>query len=269
MKRLLLLIFPAFIWSVSFTSCDANDAELVFLSRQSAEELYKKLESAYKCSSTKDLKKFFKEWNVSVSSNEDDFIKQNNVIEAIYEVYKEFYNPLDLTKLGDWEWGNSLNSNSQYVVVQNRIDFAVVEEEFFDMWFLIQNFDSICDFRPPLNLAKDKILYLTPEYKKSINMFLGTESTQMGENGIMTPSLPQGESEKRYAFLRPNIPILHGHWGNYWHLATHPEISHIVIDKNTVAAKVLFRVGYQGGEAILKKKSKGWTIEESRATWIE
>lgn len=84
------------------------------------------------------------------------------------------------------------------------------------------------------------------------------------ENGIMTPSIPEEDIEKRYSFIRPYIPILHGHWGNYWHLATHPEIGRIFADINNSTAKVFFRVGYQGGEAILKKKSNGWKIEESQ-----
>jgi hypothetical protein len=34
-------------------------------------------------------------------------------------------------------------------------------------------------------------------------------------------------------------------------------------------AKIDFRVGYQGGEAILEKSGNNWTIKESKATWIE
>ena len=274
MKKFVLMFIPALICGIVFTSCDRENLEPEVKIEQPVEELYEKLETAFQVSSTDDLVKFFRDWNVSISSNTVNFIKQDKISEAIFEIYKEFYSPLDLTNLGDWEWGNSLNSNSKYVAVQNKIVFAELKEEFFDTYFYqgiyeTITFDTICDFRPPLNLGKDKVLYLTPNYEKSLNMFLGTQSTEMGENGIMTPSMPREDSEKRYSFIRPYIPILHGHWGGYWHLATHPEISWIVIDTKNGASKVYFRVGYQGGEALLKKKSNGWKIVESRATWIE
>jgi len=274
MKKIGLLIIIALIGGVILTSCKGEDVEPEVKIEQSVEELYEKLETAYQESSTDNLEKFFTNWNVSFSSNTVDFIKQSKITEAIFEIYKKFYNPLNLTQLGDWEWGNGLNSNSKYIAVQNKIVFAGLKKEFFDIYFYqgiyeTIKYDTICDFRPPLNLGKDKVLYLTPNYEKTLNMFLGVESTEMGENGIMTPSMPKGDSEKRYSSIRPYIPILHGHWGGYWHLATHPEISRIFVDTNSGAAKVFFRVGYQGGEALLKKKSSGWTIVESKATWIE
>jgi len=263
MKRIGLMIIIALICGVVLTSCEKENLEQEVKIEQSVEVLYEKLETAFQVSSTDDLKMFFRDWNVSFSSNTANFIKQDKITEAIFEIYKEFYSPLNLTNLGNWEWGNSLNSNSKYVAVQNKIVFAELKEEFFEIYFYqgiyeTINFDTICDFRPPLNLRKDKILYLTPNYEKSLNMFLGAD-----------PSVPQGDIDKRYSFIRPYIPILCGHWGNYWHIATHPEISRIFVDINNGAAKVFFRVGYQGGEAILKKKSNSWKIEESRATWIE
>ena len=106
MKRFALMIISAIIGGVTFTSCDADNIEVEFKNEQSAKELYEKLDAAYQLSSTNDLEKFFQEWNVSISSNTVNFIKQDKVIEVIFEVFKEFYNPLDLNKLGDWEWGN-------------------------------------------------------------------------------------------------------------------------------------------------------------------
>ncbi len=272
MEKIISIIIPAIICGMVFISCNTDNVDPE--EKTTSEQLYEKLETAFQQSSTDDLEQFFKNWNDSVTSNTVSFIKKDNVTEAIYEIYKEFYKPLDLNELGNWEWGNSLNSNCKYVAVQNKIYFAVLKEDLFDIWFRYDiyetiKFDSIHDFRPPLILAKDKVLYLTPEYEKSLNKFLETESTEMGENGIMTPSVPKGDSDKRYAFIRPYIPVLHGHWGGYWHIATHPEISRILLDTNNVTAKVYFRVGYQGGEATLKKKSNGWTIEESQTTWIE
>ena len=77
----------------------------------SAELLNDKFESVFKQVSTETLGQVFLEWNEKVRPNTTEFIEQNDTIKAVFEVYKEFYKPLDLLKLGNWEWGNRLNSH--------------------------------------------------------------------------------------------------------------------------------------------------------------
>lgn len=250
MKKVILYFAIASIICCNY-SCDKENAT----DDNSAEELCARLERAFQLSSTSLMEQFLIDWNTSVSSNT---VEQNDITKTIYEIYKEFYCPLDLTILDDWEWGNTLNSNSKYVVVQNKIYYAVIERELFDTWSWIENverIDSINDFRPQLDFGENKVLYLLPEYEKALNMFLGTEEN---DNNLM-----------RYMFLRPQIPILRGHWGWYWHLATHPEISLILLDTDKTVAKIHFRVGFQGGEATLEKNNNTWIITESRETWTE
>lgn len=241
---------------------DTNDYKPV-----SSKVLTEKLETAYTQNAADKLAQFFADWNTNVPPNSEKFIKQNDTITALFEAYKAFYQPLDLLKLGDWEWGNKLNSESKYVVVDNTI-YYLVTDSFEHFEWQNANMDQIGDFRPPVTIDRKKVLYLTPEYDSTLRMFLGTESTEAGEPNIMTPARPKGESEKRYKMIRPFIPILHGHW-NGWHLNTHPSVSHILLNRDLTLAHVNFRVGYQGGEATLKKNSSGWTIQESKATWIE
>ena len=119
-----MIIFALFRRMV-FISCDRDSIEPEVRIEQSVEELFEKLETTYIQSSTVDIENFFKNWNVSVPSNSVDFINQDKVVKEIYEIYKIFYNSLDLTKLGDWEWGNGLNSNCRYVVVQNNKFYAI------------------------------------------------------------------------------------------------------------------------------------------------
>jgi hypothetical protein len=210
------------------------------------------------------------EWNRTIQPNSEDFINQNDTINAVFSVYKEFYKPYDLLELGGWEWGNKLNSASKYVVIQNKVFYSVLTTNNLEGNDRRNSQrDSIVNFRPPVNLKKIKTLYLTAEYAEAINYFLGTVSTEPGEASIMSPSRPKEESEKRYEMLRPYIPILHGHWGGYWHLETHPEVSSIVFNNTLTKAKIDFRVGYQGGEAIFEKNGTDWIIIESKATWVE
>jgi len=123
---------------------------------------------------TKSLEEIFLEWNNKIIPNTDDFINQNDTINALFKVYKEFYNPLDMSKLGSWEWGNKLNLNSKYVVIKNRIYYIVLPSDSLDGydWQTLKT-DSIENFRPPVNLEKNKVLYLTAEYENFIYNFLG------------------------------------------------------------------------------------------------
>ena len=242
MKKIILYLVIASMICCNY-SCDKENTT----GENAAEELCARLEGAFRISSTSKLEKIFLDWNTSVSSNT---VEQDDITKTIYEIYREFYSPLDLTALSDWQWGNT---NSKYVVVQNKIYFAMAEKELFDTYWLI-NCDSINDFKPQLNLAKNKILYLLPEYEKALIMFLGTKSSD--------------ENWKRYEFISPQIPIMVGHWGWYWHF-TNPEVSLILLDTDKTVAKVLFSGGPRGGEAILEKKNNKWVITECKATWIE
>jgi len=85
----------------------------------------------------------------------------------------------------------------------------------------------------------------------------------------MSPYQTIEESEKKYNILRSYIPILHGHWGGYWHIVTHPDVSIIIFNKTLTKARVDFSFGYQGGETILEKEGDDWVIKESKETWIE
>ena len=249
MKKVIVYLVTASILCCNY-SCDKGTAT----NGKSAEELCAELESAFQSSSTSASDRFFADWNTSVSSNTDS-IGQNDIIKTIYDVYREFYSPLDLLRLGDWEWGNGLNSNCKYVAVQNTIYYAVVEKEVFTTWYNIEKYDSINDFRPLLNLEKSKVLYLLPEYKQALNLFIGTQASE--------------NTQKRYEFIRPYIPILYAHEGGRWYLATHPEVNRMLLTPDKTAAKVFFRVGFQGGETTLEKNNTTWEITESRATWIE
>lgn len=85
----------------------------------------------------------------------------------------------------------------------------------------------------------------------------------------MSVSRPKKQSQKRYSFIRPYLPILHGHWGDYWNIETSPIIYGFYLSKNLDQAKILYIVGYQGGETYLVKENGKWIIKESKATWIE
>ncbi len=85
----------------------------------------------------------------------------------------------------------------------------------------------------------------------------------------MNPARSSGESEKRKAFLENDIKIWYGHWGSYWQLDSYPVVYSITFDKRMLYARVDFRMVYEGGEAVLKKKNGQWVLVTSKRTWIE
>ena len=236
--------------------------------------LEKELEYAYNKKSSEKLEEIFIKWNYDLKPNYIDDNYPNEIIKSVYEVYAEFYKPHDLLKLGDWEWGNELNSKSKYVLIQNRIDFKIYDSDNIEK--IAENEktisfkkDSIINFRPKLNIENSKTLYLLPKYRKELVNFLGTQSSKFGKTNIMSVSRPKKQSAKRYGFIRPYLPILHGHWGGYWEIETSPEVFNIIFNKNLTEAKIFFSVGYQGGETTLIKENDKWIIKESKATCIE
>ena len=237
------------------------------------------LEKAYKNKSVLQLNAFLTKWAQDVKPNFPTNNYPNDTIRNIHEIYQAFYKPFDLLKLGDWEWGNELNSNSQFALIQHRLYYKIVSldslregKNKFKFEVEKENIlkeDSIISFRPNLVFDNQKALYLTPEYKIALNKFLGTKSTKFGKPGIMHVSRSKKQSEKRYTFIRPYLPILHGHWGRYWHFETAPRIYGFYISKTFDQAKILYVVGYQGGETFMIKVNNKWLIKESKPTWIE
>ncbi|MCL2039370.1 MAG: hypothetical protein FWG85_02945 [Bacteroidetes bacterium] len=132
-KLIIVIIISVLICGMMHTSCSSNPTlpRIVVMGEPDeyvtiADEMCEKLETAFKQLSNDSLEHFFSDWNAAFSFETD---MQNNVIEEIYKIYKEFYQPLDV----------KLNSDSKYAVVQNNFRFAILDEELFDKWHWLLN----------------------------------------------------------------------------------------------------------------------------------
>ncbi|MBE9664203.1 hypothetical protein [Mucilaginibacter myungsuensis] len=85
----------------------------------------------------------------------------------------------------------------------------------------------------------------------------------------MDPSIAADESLNRQKFLEKYIKIKHGHWGGSWLLRSSPTINGIIFDENFTYAKILYRSGYSGGEALMKKTDGKWEFVSKINMWIE
>ena len=256
MRNLLTLIFTLF-----FSTC-FGQIEL------------KNLEKAYKKKSQKQYSQFLQQWHkesIPITS----FDSLSDPKKDVYQIYKDFYNPFNLNRIGTGEWGDKLYSGIDYVIVQNSIYIYTYKTDslnfhiFDNTKSLVLSKDSIINFRPELQFEHAKILFLLPKYESVINKFLGTKNYPLGTGGIMSPSRARGISARRLKFMNKKLKIIHGHWGGYWHIETHPKVYSIDFNKDRTIAKVNYRLVYQGGEAVYIKQNGEWQFKEAYLTWIE
>lgn len=267
MKNWILILFTGLL----FCSC-AGQEKVEFelhIPKHKPSDLIVQLDSAFITQNSTQLDDFFKTWNLEIQPNNAKITNQNEVIKAVYDIYKAFYSPDNPTQLVNWESFHIPRANLAYYVIQNMIYYSVMSDfEIFQ--FETSKIDSIINFKPQLEqLGQERILYLTDEYDSALNGFLGSEHHKFGTGNIMSPAYAKGESEKRYKFLKKHLHILHGHWGGYYHLETHPIVGVVVMNKQLSKAKVHFRYGYEGGETTLRKENGKWEIQSSKTTWIE
>lgn len=232
------------------------------------------LEKAFEKNSKSMYKDFLTEWRKeSVPIRSKDSLSA--IDKDIYEIYTDFYNPFNLSRIGYGERGEELYSRVKYVVVQNSIYAFTYKTDsidfnsMFEKDTLIHSKDSIMNFRPNLFFQEARVLYLTPKYDTIINKFLGNEHYELGTGNIMNPAKEKGNSAKRLEFLNDKLLIIYGHWGGYWHIETHPYVFRIDFNKDRTIAKVHFRLVYQGGEANYYKENGIWKLKNSYMTWIE
>jgi hypothetical protein len=258
-------IFLVTVFFILVSACDKNENTALPISGEGtpAEELYDDLLDLYNNNDHEGLIRFLNSWEEEISSYRLPQVG-SDIHKDVYQIFMEAYTPFDIGRLGEHEWGSEMYEGFDYAVVQNTIYFdSGYEPEGSD------SRDSIVDFRPPVNFPGKKILYLTPNYHKTLIDFLQSDFNPLGTGGIMNPETPTEESAKRYQFLLQEIAIIPGHWGGYWHIETHPFIYGIHFNYLVNKAKASFRVGYMFGEAEFEKTVTGWVMTHSAITAIE
>jgi hypothetical protein len=186
------------------------------------------------------------------------------VTRAAYDVYETVFQPHD-SSLGVSEFGADLYADVRYVVVPSTLEVACMadispEESLFEMAEPLAVM-PIKEFRPRVDAAGTEVLYLTPEYEAAISGFLNAIDRADDDSAA--------EAAARLEFLAGDIRVQHGHWGDYWHIASFPEVSGMLFDEPLARAQAHYRIGYQGGSAYLERAADHWTIVSAGLTWIE
>lgn len=247
-----------FALSFIFLSC-SKDSEIKPKNDLKIESsnLLDSLTKGYTGSSQAELFWFLDTWNIEYISNEDSVNRDGGTAKDVYAIFKLIYKPFNINELGEHEWEN-IYTGAKYIVVQDIIYYnfnynnTIHEEN-----------DSVVNFRPDINFDNTKILYYSNKYSDIIQTFLSH-----GKEMEMMEGYDE-ETLKRARYLNEGIYIFPGHWGGYWHIITHPELSIISFNADKTKAKAYFRILYMFGEAEFEKEDGEWKLKNSAITGIE
>ncbi|WP_321437463.1 hypothetical protein [uncultured Bacteroides sp.] len=238
-KALVKWTFISLIIAFLFSSCNKKVQDN-YLPKHTSEYLSKQLETAYKENDSVRLNAFFEEWHKSVKPNTDEFIHQNKVYTAIYDIYKVFC---------------KFKGKPMYFVVQNQIDYTVADSEP----------DTIINFRPPIE--KYKVVYLTKEYREAlINFSLEKIYREKGEQ-VASMDL-YNESNNRALKLDHYVYISGPGFGFAWTLESSPVLSKITFNKKLTQAIALYCGNFQGGEVTFEKVKDKWVMKSMKQKYI-
>ncbi|MDO8469795.1 MAG: hypothetical protein Q7S84_02105 [bacterium] len=198
-----------------------------------------------------------------------DTKKESDTAGVVYGLYRQLFTPFDLKDKVSFNSDGAINDGYRNVVVPGSFMYYISENGKWDDRNGATKF-VIKSFRPKLDFGDTvRVLYLTLKYDTLLKRFLGSKSTKFGSPGIMRPSRATGTSAEREALVKKFLPILHGHWGGYWHLMTMPTMT-FVFNPKFDRVEVHFRVGY-GGRIVSYEKGadRKWVSVGEHVEWVE
>lgn len=232
------------------------------------DNILSKLEIAYQADDLSKLKTILNKWHKEIQANTAEEITKNKKIKTIHDIYKAFRRPINHSH-------NSINykdnwpEKSNYIIIQTSLEYTILTNNNIAGFkeSSIKKYDTISNFRTNIKLGDKKILYLTPEYKRTLEKFIEKDSLC---SSISLKSLAANTTdESRTGFLEKYLPRIHSHFEYPWLFETNPIVERIVINKRLNKAIVYFRDGCEGGETTMKKVKGKWIIQKLEWTWID
>lgn len=102
------------------------------------------LANAYQQHSFTALQTFFDNWALETPPVTGTQLDSMPVaVQHVYAIFKTFYRPHEIDRMGGSEWGNSLYKNTRYFILQNKIYYTADGKE-----------DSILRFHPQLQIPR-------------------------------------------------------------------------------------------------------------------
>ncbi|MBC8490487.1 MAG: hypothetical protein H8D45_31110 [Bacteroidetes bacterium] len=250
---------------------------------QSQKEL---LYKAYQDSSYKLLEQFFENWRLKKTPiTDEEYENLSDVQKDVYDLFYEFYNPLNLSNLKLEEFEYDFYKNVKYAIINPYIRYSFTEtlnadsikmklnEDLMKLYYdsadrsifndndkdtICSSEDSIIDFRPRVKFKDANVLYYNLYYDSLLSEFIGSDIVPLGNYDIMQPAYADSTSEKKIEFLSSYIFIMASHWGTYWEIQTSPKVQEITFDKNRTTAKIVYEFPYHGNYSIFERKNDKW-----------
>ena len=251
------------------------------------DELTRELAQAYEQRSTKALARYFEKWELAATAlPPESRANLDATTRAAYETFERVYTPWDHSALGYSEFGE-MYSSQRYVVAPGVIGVLCYDALIDPMaWMEDPEGETeadpntvvlVNDFRPRITPPgvegqepAMRVVYLTPAYEAAITAFLAGDFTPMGSGSVMAPAGAGPQGQAKIDFLEGFIHVVPGHWGGYWHVISHPEIWAVSLTEDLTQASIGYRIGYQGGDAVLDRDPAGaWQLTSAGLSWIE
>lgn len=258
------------------------------------------LDKAYHNRSHKQLEAFFQDWRQQLPINEP---QDNDTIQCFYKVFNSFYNPMELeviefhfphiTVVKQRKDGSIVEryyfqkkykryANTRYFMVQDQLTVYMVDtidcvdtqnvsvpynfywcQNWFDNAYKIIRKIEISDFRPKTQFP-DKVLYLTPDYKKTLYEFLEADTSHCSTEKVSTDKQSRIKSKKK--FLKNYVSPIYYKYRNVWLLSTWPVVDYMITDAQWEYIVVCFRKYTNGGYALYHRKGEQWELVETNFT---
>ena len=182
----------------------------------------------------------------------DESYRRKYIKDEKYNSYvKKYYGSADSLRTSKILW---IQRQLERGYLLPEFDF---KKEYQLMKILTIKVDSNITFRPPVHFPDRKIVYLTDEYKKLLEDFLGVEYFEFLGNRILRCERLE-QSEPKIQFVS-NAAKVSSHTF-YWELITYPYAYTIVLDRGMRRAVVDFRFDHWGGYVFLEKQNGEWKI---------
>ncbi|MEM8671802.1 MAG: hypothetical protein AAGG48_30065 [Planctomycetota bacterium] len=243
---------------------------------QGPEVLSEALSEGFTAKDAGPLHELLRDWNSDSSAVTSDRLTKKPAFEqAVYSLYPAFFVPV------------ASQVDAEYLTVQSTVEVRLVagnlaaayQKELETVGEHARSMTSISeitirDFRPQLAVKGKEVLYLDDRRVHAILRFLTGKSIALDRywdepNGFYDFTDKYVERKRRLEYLNCVLGIVPGHWGTGWHLATHPEITCLVLASDLKTAVVYFRHGYGGGVALLSSKDNKWVVTHREKTWVE
>ena len=246
------------------------------------------------------LENIFEKWKNQQNPISDQSLALfSDTIQDVYEIYKDFYTPVNLKRIGNPYWGDSIYIGEKYYIIQpscrysftptldkkkiilnslekyksdsiayfDKLNYYLKDTSCFTIWnYREDNIGfysekTITNFRPKLEFLDAFPLYFEKKYYYAIDRFINIKRNK-NNNKIK-------EIESRWHFINQAIYIYLGHWGDYWEIETCPYIKCIVFDFEKTTAMIFFSLFYEGGQALYKKENGKWILIQSKLTYSQ